>query len=207
MPPREPPHGGSPVSVWRLKAAELLKDGEWHDYRTIMRKVADAVPPGPALRQAKRVRKGALDESDPVMKRQFIRSGQRILAQRVLYEDRFEIADGMVRFVPYKVVTFEQYSEASKRAHAALTPEQRRERARKANETLGPEGRSMRTAKSHAGRTPEGKRRAGEKAAATIGTERKSAIMKAAMAKLTPEQRSARVRLAWEKRRQAEQGQ
>lgn len=46
----------NPASLARLKALEVLGDGEWKDYRAVVREVAAAVPPGVANRRAERQR-------------------------------------------------------------------------------------------------------------------------------------------------------
>lgn len=43
-------------SPWLLRAAELLADGEWHDYDAIIKEAALTVPPGRAKRMTERMR-------------------------------------------------------------------------------------------------------------------------------------------------------
>jgi hypothetical protein len=47
----------TPIGLARSKALELLADGEWHNYRTTLREIASAVPPGVAIRRTERARK------------------------------------------------------------------------------------------------------------------------------------------------------
>lgn len=39
---------------------ELLQDGKWHDYHTIVREAAKVVPPGKALRKQEQLRKAGV---------------------------------------------------------------------------------------------------------------------------------------------------
>lgn len=45
---------------WYLRAVELLEDGEWHDYKQVVREAAKVIPPGKALRRNEQMRQAAV---------------------------------------------------------------------------------------------------------------------------------------------------
>lgn len=46
------------------RAVELMGDGKWHDYETIIRELAKLVPPGVALRRSEQLRQSARPSTD-----------------------------------------------------------------------------------------------------------------------------------------------
>lgn len=52
------PVAGEPSQVY-YRAAELLADGQWHDYKEIIRKTAIVVPPGVAIRKIETIRRAS----------------------------------------------------------------------------------------------------------------------------------------------------
>lgn len=55
----------TPVSLARLRALEVLADGEWHDYRVTIKDIAAAVPPGVAMRRAEAQRIRSIGSDAP----------------------------------------------------------------------------------------------------------------------------------------------
>lgn len=91
----------TPAGLARLRALELLKDGDWHEYGTVLREIAAAVPPGVAVRRAERMRllsnRGTPSEDMPRKKdvgntTRLIAVGSTSIARDVLADRRsFEI--------------------------------------------------------------------------------------------------------------------
>lgn len=97
-------------------AAELLADGEWHDYYVVVARVATRVHPGRAYRRAESQRRTASAKTyggrDNVPARTIhqdidhqIRVGSRQIAKQVLNGRRFEVTPhGAVRTGEQKFV-------------------------------------------------------------------------------------------------------
>lgn len=105
----------TPASLSRIRALEILADGEWHDYRSTVREVAFSVPPGVAMRRANRGRaaSGKPRKKDPDNHTRQIEIGASSIAREVLMDETtFEIeprgrrtyhGPKRVRLVPAKV--------------------------------------------------------------------------------------------------------
>jgi hypothetical protein len=97
-------------------AAELLADGEWHDYHVVVSRVAARVHPGRAYRRAESQRRTAGAkyhggrDNVPARSRgedldHQIRIGSRHIAKQLLNGNRFEVAPhGAVRTGEQKFV-------------------------------------------------------------------------------------------------------
>lgn len=87
-----------------VRAADLLEDGEWHDYEQVIRELAKMVPPGRALRHAEKIRKAAgngrnkNEDWNPPEQRvrarsreQIIATGARSIARSMIHHKDIEI--------------------------------------------------------------------------------------------------------------------
>lgn len=90
-----PPSGKK--SPMRVRAEELLSDGEWHNFERVVSQVSRLVPPGQAARRAEIMRQYGGKARGParrVVPRELdhqIRSGARAIVKDILRDEIFEI--------------------------------------------------------------------------------------------------------------------
>ena len=115
------------------RAAELLADGEWHNYEQVFNELAKLVPPGFAIRENEKARRGS---GGPAARKkvrpaeELIESGRRMYVRDVLsnprnYEStkatRPRDPERQIRMIAKpRALVLDAYSQATERLHLRL---------------------------------------------------------------------------------------
>jgi hypothetical protein len=93
----------SPVNPLQRRAVELLGDGQWRDFETVVAELSKLVPPGQAVRKSEKIRRAAKGAPEQRKKtrdaERLIASGARTFAREALresngFEQRVDPFDG-----------------------------------------------------------------------------------------------------------------